>query len=67
MDNVDLTVDVDVPDLDYQVPRFTIEDPTPPQSYKPSTPPPEGFTRTVAEDNVLSAPVASTSWEPAKE
>ncbi|RAO69672.1 uncharacterized protein BHQ10_005684 [Talaromyces amestolkiae] len=47
---------IDVPiDLDYQAPGFTIHEsqPTPPPSYKPPSPPPEGFTRTVSEDDVV--------------
>jgi hypothetical protein len=57
MGNVDLTVDVDVPHMDYQLPGFTIEDPAPPPPlYKPPTPPPEGFTRTVAEDDIVVCP-----------
>lgn len=50
---------IDVPiDLDYQAPGFTIHEsqPTPPPSYKPPSPPPEGFTRTVSEDDVVVCP-----------
>lgn len=52
--NIDLTID-----LDYQAPGFTISDPTsatPPDSYKPPSPPPAGFTRTVGEDDVVVCP-----------
>ncbi|KUL91035.1 hypothetical protein ZTR_00645 [Talaromyces verruculosus] len=46
----------DLPDLNYQAPGFTIHEPppsTPPPSYKPPSPPPEGFIRTVSEDDVV--------------
>jgi hypothetical protein len=51
--NIDLTID-----LDYQAPGFTIHEqpPTPTPSYKPPSPPPEGFTRTVGEDDVVVCP-----------
>lgn len=52
--NIDLTVD-----LDYQASGFTIHEPpapTPPPSYRPPTPPPEGFTRTVSNSDVVVCP-----------
>ncbi|KAH8705344.1 hypothetical protein BGW36DRAFT_367397 [Talaromyces proteolyticus] len=52
--NIDLTVD-----LDYQAPGFHIHEPTPPTpppSYKPPSPVPEGFTRTVTDDDVVICP-----------
>ncbi|KAL1987336.1 hypothetical protein VTN96DRAFT_4052 [Rasamsonia emersonii] len=59
-EGVDLTIDVDmdVPfGMDYQVPGFAMGNRSrPPQSYKPPSPPPEGFTRTAHEDDVVVCP-----------
>ncbi|EED22890.1 RING finger domain protein, putative [Talaromyces stipitatus ATCC 10500] len=55
----DTNPNIDLPiDLDYQAPGFTIHEPprTPPPSYKPPSPPPKGFTRTVGEDDVVVCP-----------
>lgn len=52
--NIDLTID-----LDYQAPAFTMQEPTPPTplpSYKAPSPAPEGFTRTVTDDDVVVCP-----------
>lgn len=52
--NIDLTID-----LDYQAPAFTMNEPTlptPPPSYKAPSPAPEGFTRTVTDDDVVVCP-----------
>ncbi|CRG84437.1 hypothetical protein PISL3812_01723 [Talaromyces islandicus] len=51
---IDLTID-----LDYQAPAFTMNEPTPPippPSYKAPSPAPEGFTRTVTDDDVVVCP-----------
>lgn len=59
-EGIDLTIDVDmgVPlGMDYQVPGFAMENRArAPQAYKPPSPPPEGFTRTANEDDVVVCP-----------
>ncbi|KAL1961689.1 hypothetical protein VTN77DRAFT_1327 [Rasamsonia byssochlamydoides] len=59
-EGADLTIDmdVDVPlGMDYQVAGFPMGHPAraPPQ-YKPPSPPPEGFARTVQEDDIVVCP-----------
>ncbi|KAJ9252266.1 hypothetical protein DTO207G8_4881 [Paecilomyces variotii] len=59
-EGIDLTVDldVDVPlGMDYHLAGFTVENPSQPvSSYKPPTPPPEGFTRSAQEDEMVICP-----------
>jgi hypothetical protein len=59
-EGIDLTIDMDmdVPfGMDYRFSRFTVENPTQaPPAYKPPSPPPEGFTRTVQEDEIVVCP-----------
>ncbi|PYH87990.1 hypothetical protein BO71DRAFT_404187 [Aspergillus ellipticus CBS 707.79] len=55
---IDLTINLDVDGplgLDYQITGLTPER-APASSYKPPSPPPEGFTRNVAEDDVVVCP-----------
>ena len=55
---IDLTINLDVDGplgLDYQLTGLTRQR-TPANAYKPPSPPPEGFTRNVAEDDVVVCP-----------
>ncbi|GAD93208.1 conserved hypothetical protein [Paecilomyces variotii No. 5] len=59
-EGIDLTIDldVDVPlGMNYHLAGFTVENPSRPvPSYKPPTPPPEGFTRSAQEDEMVVCP-----------
>lgn len=52
---LDLPLDLDM-QMNYQLAGLMVENPPPGPSYKPPTPPPEGFTRTVQEDEEVICP-----------